>query len=180
MTDLRKKAHSGWRSFRARPVLSTAFDVLILIAVMVAVHAWQTRGLPVAETAPARPLLTLDGDLAQSSVQPGAVGVVYFFAPWCHVCRASMGNLDELLEDGSVAWASAIALDYENAAAVEQFVDDVGITMPVLLGQGQEIRDWGIRGYPTYFVIDSTGRINSRSVGYSTALGLRFRIWWAD
>ena len=165
---------------RARPVLATLFDILLLIGVMVAIHAWQTRDLPVSEPAPARPLFTLDGESLELPVEEGQVGVVYFFAPWCHVCRASMGNLDELLADGQVAWASAIALDYENTAQVQQFVDDLGIAMPVFLGAGPEIVNWKIRGYPTYFVIDANGRIDSSSVGYSTGLGLRFRVWWAE
>jgi len=169
-----------WQEFRSRPVLSTLFDAIVLVGVMVAIHAWQTRDLPLAEPAPARPLLTLEGVAAQSPIHEGEVGVVYFFAPWCHVCRASMGNLDDLVADGNVAWASAIALDYEDTRSVENFVEEVGISFPVLMGQGQEVIDWGIRGYPTYFVIGSNGQIASRSVGYSTSLGLRFRLWWAD
>ena len=174
------KIGTSWRKFRSRPVLSTIFDVALIIGLMFSIHAWQTRELPVNEPAPARPLLTLAGDSIQSPIQHGEVGVVYFFAPWCHVCRASMDNLDQLLADENVAWASAIALDYSSTAAVQQFVDELGISMPVLMGQGQEARDWKIRGFPTYFVIDSKGQINSSSVGYSTSLGLRFRIWWAD
>lgn len=152
-----------------------------MVGLMVAIHAWQTRGLPIEEPAPVRPLFTLDGAGPQIPVVPGEVGVVYFFAPWCHVCRASMGNLDELLANGKVDWASAIALDFENTTQVQQFVDEVGIdAMPVFLGGGEEVANWKIRAYPTYFVLDSNGRIESSSVGYSTSLGLRFRTWWAE
>lgn len=179
-TSMYEKLRAGWLGLRARPVPALVFDVFVIAGIMFAIHAWQTRDLPLDEPAPARILQSLDGTSAQSPVEPGAVGVVYFFAPWCRICRASMGNLDELVADGTVAWASAVALDYESTQAVEQFVDDVGISMPVLLGQGQEVSDWAIRAFPTYFVIDSDGRIVSSSVGYSTGLGLRFRVWWAE
>jgi thioredoxin-related protein len=36
---------------------------------------------------------------------------------------------------------------------------------------------WQIRGFPTYFVIDGDGKIVSRSVGYSTKIGLQIRAW---
>jgi hypothetical protein len=39
--------------------------------------------------------------------------------------------------------------------------------------------DWSVRVFPTYYVIDSDGRIDSRSVGYSTWLGMRVRAWLA-
>jgi hypothetical protein len=31
-----------------------------------------------------------------------------------------------------------------------------------------------VRGYPTYYVIDSSGRIAGRDVGFTTVAGL----WW--
>ena len=150
-----RRIKRAWVQLRTSPVLATLFDILLLAAVMFAIHAWQTRDLPVSEPAPARPLFTLDGETLKMPVEEGSVGVVYFFAPWCHVCRASMGNLEDLLEGGQVDWSSAIALDYENTAQVQQFVDQLGITMPVFLGAGPEIANWKIRGYPTYFVINS-------------------------
>ena len=171
---------SGWRKLRTRPVLSTVFDVCAIIVLMVAIHAWQTRDLPEGEPAPARGLFTLDGQSIESPIAMGEVGVVYFFAPWCNVCRASMGNLNDLVSEGKVAWASAIALDFSSTSEVQQFVDDLGITMPVFLGAAQEIDNWNIRGYPTYFVINESGQIDSSSVGYSTEAGLRFRVWWAE
>ena len=168
-----------WKALRKRKALSLAFDVGAIVLVMLAIHAWQTRGMPFDEPAPAAELMVLGGSVPQSSVEPGAVGVVYFFAPWCKICHASIGHLDELVSEGSVAWAHAIALDYPALTDVQKFVDDTQLEMPVLLGNHQEIRDWNIRAFPTYFVIDEEGRIASRSVGYSTKIGLRARTWLA-
>lgn len=173
------KVFAGWRRLRARPALGLLVDVLAIAAVMLAIHAWQTRDLPDVQPFPARPLISLDGSSVQSPVESGEVGVVYFFAPWCNVCRSSIGNLDQLVADGKVSWASAVALDYADRAAVAEFVSHTGISLPVLLGDRQDASDWAIKAFPTYFVIDPEGRIAGRSVGYSTELGLRFRIWSA-
>ena len=53
-------------------------------------------------------------------------------------------------------------------------------TLPVLLGNAETGTAWQVRAYPTYFVIDEDGAIASRSVGYSTYLGLKTRTWMAQ
>ena len=103
--------------------------------------------------------------------------MVYFFAPWCFYCKTSIDNLDDLVDSGAVAWGTAVALDYESAAEVAEFVADTGISLPVLMGDGRTAAGWSVRGFPTYYVIDAEGRIHSRSVGYSTKLGMRWRAW---
>lgn len=190
---------AAWKKFRSHYWLALSFDLACLLAVMWSIHAWQTRDLPIGDMArPTRlPLLALDESdfrpsqsgsaVAQAheqelaaAIQPGSAGVVYFFAPWCGVCRHSIGNLDQQVLDGSIDWATAIALDYGSVPEVVEFVESTGIEMPVLLGNGQTATDWEIRGFPTYFVIDANGAISSRSVGYSTSLGLRLRTWLAQ
>ena len=105
---------------------------------------------------------------------------MYFFAPWCFYCRTSIGNLQDLVTDGRVRWGTAVALDYGGIAEVQAFIDETGVTLPVLMGTGQTAADWKIRGFPTYYVIDAQGEIHSRSVGYSTLAGMWFRNWLAQ
>ena len=139
---------------------------------LLAVHAWQTRNLPVDEPAPGTVLALLDGSGVANAVQTGETGIVYFFAPWCFYCKSSISNLDDLVAGGSVAWGTVVALDYGSVDEVQAFIDETGVSLPVLMGTGQTAADWSIRGFPTYYVIDGEGRITSRSVGYSTWLGM--------
>jgi thiol-disulfide isomerase/thioredoxin len=168
-----------WQRLRARFWASLVFDVLLIAAAFYAVHAWQTRDLPIDRPAPATVLSLLDGGAAQSAIREGEAGIVYFFAPWCRVCRASIDNLDDLVADGRIAWATTVALDYADAAEVRAFIERTGVTLPVLMGDAETAADWSIRGFPTYYVIDAEGRIHSRSVGYSTWVGMWFRAWRA-
>jgi len=163
---------AAWRSLRSRYWLALAFDVAAIGVVFLAVHAWQTRDLPVNEAAPFTHLAQLDGSGSRNAVATGQVGIVYFFAPWCRVCRVSIGNLDDLVAGGSVAWGTLVALDYADADEVREFVDRTSVTLPVLLGDAGTARAWSIQAFPTYYVIDADGRIHSRSVGYSSALGM--------
>jgi thiol-disulfide isomerase/thioredoxin len=169
----------AWRRLRGHFWASLAFDAAVLVAVMLGLHAWQTRDLPVDEPAPATVLALLGSGEPASATTRGEAGVVYFFAPWCGICRHSIDNLDSLRADGAVAWASAVALDYGSPSEVREFVAETGIELPVLMGDAATARDWSVRAFPTYYVIDAEGRIVSRSVGYSTALGMRWRAWRA-
>jgi len=164
-----------WQHFRANTWRALAFDVAAMLLVFWAVHTWQTRELPIDLPAPATRLPALAEAGLQDAVRPGQLGIVYFFAPWCRVCRISIGNLDSLVASGVVDWGVTIALDYASAEEVADFVAETGVTVPVLLGDAGTIADWSIAAFPTYYVIDAGGNIHSRAVGYSTWLGMRWR-----
>jgi thiol-disulfide isomerase/thioredoxin len=176
MFDLLKSIWSRWRQ---KFWLSLGVDVLIIVTLMWGIHLWQTRDLLHQQLAPDTQLTRLFSSDSANIIGGHQVGVVYFFAPWCGYCRHSIGNLDGLLAGNSVAWATAVALDYGDENEVKQFVNQTGISLPVLMGKNSTAADWGVRAFPTYFVVDSTGEIVSRSVGYSTTLGLKARIFMA-
>lgn len=155
------------------------FDAVLIVGVFFAVHSWQTRDLPIDEPAPATVLALLDGSGIQAAVEEGETGIVYFFAPWCFYCKTSIGNVDELVADGRIAWATVVALDYSDTREVQDFINKSGVSLPVLMGNPATASDWSVRAFPTYYVIDAQGRISSRSVGYSTLAGMWFRSWMA-
>ncbi|MGD2130735.1 MAG: TlpA disulfide reductase family protein [Lysobacterales bacterium] len=169
---------AAWRRLREHSWLALAFDVVVILVVFAVVHAWQARNLPLEEPAPTTVLPLLTGGSA-GAVVPGKPGIVYFFAPWCRICRMSIGNLDELVANGTLPWGRVIALDYGDTAEVRAFVNQLDLSLPVLMGNRQTAEDWSISAFPTYFVVDGEGRIQSRSVGYSTSLGMRARAWMA-
>ena len=170
---------SGWRRLRQNFWLSLVLDASLILAVMLAIHAWQVRDLAGGVQAPPTVLTTLHDGRMRNAMQAGQPGVVYFFAPWCGYCRHSIGNLDELVDAGTIAWATVVALDYSSRGEVDEFIRDTGVSLPVLLGGQRTAADWGVRAFPSYFVIDENGLISSRSVGYSTRLGLRLRAMMA-
>jgi len=174
-----KSLKEHWQRFRSRFWLSLAFDVIVLLTIFLLINTWQTRDLPVDEPAPETILALLDGSGLQSAVIPGEAGIVYFFAPWCFYCRSSIDNLQDLIREGYVNWGTVVALDYGDAGEVQTFIDETGVSLPVLMGNAGTARDWHIRAFPTYYVIDAEGRISSRSVGYSTGLGMLIRNWMA-
>ncbi len=172
-----KKLKSAWQLLRRNFWGSLAFDVFLIVVAFSMVSMWQTRNLPDAEHTPTLEAFWLDDMKADNVMVSGEVGVVYFFAPWCFYCRNSIGNLDRLVKSGKLAWARVVALEYGDLDEVREFIKETGVDLPVLLGNQQTTRDWQIRAFPTYFVIDKDGQITSRSVGYSTSIGLQTRVW---
>jgi thiol-disulfide isomerase/thioredoxin len=171
------KLQKAWKALRGNFWGALAFDVALMITAFVLISMWQTRNLPDDEHTPPLELAWLDDMRADTVMVSGETGVVYFFAPWCFYCRKSIDNLDELVSSGQLAWARVVALEYGSLDEVREFIDETGVHLPVLLGGPQTTKDWQIRGFPTYFVIDGDGKIASRSVGYSTKIGLQVRAW---
>ena len=164
--------------------LFLAAELAIVVALVVALHAWRTRDLlPTDErtAAPAFELPLLDGGTVRSADLAGRPTVLYFFAPWCTVCAASAHQLrwfSRLASDR--AGVLLIALDWQSAREVEDYVARHGLGLPVALGDASMAATWRIRGYPTYYVLDSERRIAAVDVGVSTVPGLLLRTLGAD
>ncbi|URQ91453.1 TlpA family protein disulfide reductase [Pseudoalteromonas sp. SCSIO 43101] len=158
--------------------ISVLKNVVLMAVVVYAVTAFQQRNLLSTDKTPAPyfNLATLNDPTERMTIAQlqGKQTVVYFFAPWCSICRYSMPNLEKSHQQGKLN-AIAIALDYQNIAEVKQFTDSLELTMPVLLGSKSTGQDYKISAYPTYYVIDEQLAITARSMGYSTELGLRMR-----
>lgn len=127
-------------------------------------------------TAPAYTLNNLESQPFTDKSFIGKPTLIYFWAPWCTVCKLSMPNLQDYFEANKESVnVVAIALSYESVLEVEEFVRDKQFTFPVLLGSNQVAQDYKISAFPTYYLLDSEGSVVSKSMGYSTELGMMFR-----
>jgi peroxiredoxin len=105
----------------------------------------------------------------------GKTTVIYFFAPWCQVCHASIGNLQTIFQNNEHVDVIAVALDYTSSNEVMNFTKKHQLTFPVALGNTKTKQTFAITGYPSYYVLDENNVITAKSMGYSSQLGLYFR-----
>ncbi len=143
--------------------------------------SYQSRNMLAADgqIAPELRGTTLSGrpyDLKDAAARPV---LVYFFAPWCRICAASAGNLNRLRRwrDPGEIEIVAVALDWDTAAEVRDYVDRHELNVTVLLGDAKVARLWQIYAFPSYYVLNSDHRIVRRDIGYSSQLGLWIRAW---
>ncbi len=103
--------------------------------------------------------------------------LVYFWASWCPICSAMQGSIANLARDVPMV---TIALQSGDAAAVAAHLAAAQLAIPTLVDDSGALgRAYGIRGVPAVFIIDGDGRIRFATVGYSTELGIRARLWLA-
>jgi thiol-disulfide isomerase/thioredoxin len=156
-----------------------ALELAVVIVIVAGVQAWRARDLLPADErtpAPALELRDLDGRHWTTASLIGRPAVIYFFAPWCSVCAASAPQLRWFHRwRGDEVSVLLVGLDWSSQEELREYATSHAIPMPVLAGGAGTGASWRVRGYPTYYVMDSQGRIAARDVGFTTAIGLWFR-----
>ena len=156
-----------------------ALEALVLVLVVAGIQAWRARDLLPADQRTAAPdfdLLDLQGQRWSSRDLAGRPAVIYFFAPWCGVCAASSPQLRWFHRwRGDDVQVVLVGLDYAAPDELRAYAARHELTMPVLAGDPATGSAYRIRGYPSYYVIDSQGRIARRDMGLTTVAGLWLR-----
>ncbi|WDE01885.1 TlpA family protein disulfide reductase [Thalassomonas actiniarum] len=130
------------------------------------------RSTELSEQAPVLPTL-MDETISLKS--QGKKTVLYFFAPWCTICHASISNLQSIYQDNDDLDVIAVALDYANAQEIAEFSAQHRLDFPIALGNEQVKAQFKVQGYPSYYVIDEQNMITAKSMGYSSEIGLYLR-----
>jgi len=101
--------------------------------------------------------------------------VIYFFAPWCQICHASIDNLQSVFQRNQQLNVIAVALDFMDQEEVEKFVAKHQLTFPIAYGNEEVKQAYKIAAYPSYYVINEQNIVIAKSMGYSTEIGLYLR-----
>lgn len=143
---------------------------LIAFFIISAVVNWFQAPKPRGEKIQSLELVTLDGKPYPLNTAGGKKTVLYFFAPWCTVCKASIDALNMFAGSEKVQ-AVAIGLDYENRGELAGFQNR--LDAPVLAGSANLARRFSIDRYPTVYILNGDGSVAHTMVGYAS----RFGIW---
>ncbi|MEJ2454454.1 MAG: protein disulfide oxidoreductase [Candidatus Thiodiazotropha sp.] len=169
---------SDRKSNNAKRVRRWLIEGLLFLLLLYLIHLWQTREA-VHGSAPALDAQLLTGDPYSLEQQAGRrPTLVYFWATWCPVCGLTTGNVSELAKDHHVI---TVAMQSGETEAVRQHLRKNALQFPVIPDpEGELAKRWGVRGVPTFYVLDAQNRIRFVSVGYTSKLGLLTRLWLAD
>ncbi|AKF06568.1 redoxin domain-containing protein [Sandaracinus amylolyticus] len=152
-------------------------EALVVIAILVAVRAWQTRDLP-SGPAPALDARDLAGTPVSLEDLERPV-IVHFMASWCGVCRAEEPNVAAVARDHDVIAIATTSGSPDEVRAWIESETELDATRIVADPRGTLAQRWGVRAFPTSFYVDREGDIRHVEVGYTTELGMRARVWLA-
>ncbi len=155
----------------------------LLLAVWLGAQLWQTRAVP-SGPAPAfsLPAVSVQAgrqlSLAQwQAAHPGRPVALNFWSESCPICKLQQANVSSVGEDWPLL---TIALQSGEVDEVRQTLGRRGLNWPTVVDSwGELTRRYGIGAVPAFVVIDAHGQIRGVSVGYTSELGMRARLWWA-
>lgn len=163
-------------SHRPRRLAGLVRDAALVVLVVLAVRAFHLRDAK-SGRAPAFVAQDVAGTPVRVPSADRQPTLVYFWATWCGTCSAMRGNISALADAERVV---SIASRSGARAQVAAFARAQGLDYPVVADeQDRLMRAYGVRAFPTAFVVDAAGDIRHVEVGYTTELGLRARMWLA-
>jgi len=110
------------------------------------------------ETAPDFRLETLDGQVVTLSDFQGKPVMLNFWASWCGPCQMEIPYMVTAYTDVDDQFEIVAVNIQESSDDVQEFVDSVGMTFPVLLDSDASVAmGYSIRGIPTSYFLDSDG-----------------------
>jgi len=151
-------------------------ELLLLLVVVAGLEAFLTRDA-VSGKAPQIEGVTIGGESFALSALQGRPAVVHFWATWCPVCKLEQGMIDSLAKETPMI---TIAMQSGEAQEVLAYLREEGVDYPVLNDPlGILARRYGVSGVPASFVLDGKGEVRFVTRGYTSGLGMRFRLWLA-
>ncbi len=156
-------------------------EALFFLAIFLAIQAWQKRAV-VTGPAPEIAGSSVDGTALSLSgwraAHPDRAMALYFWAEWCPICKGVAGSVDAVGEDWPVL---TVAMQSGTATEVAAYLRGQGRNWPTLLDpDGLLAAAYGLRGVPAFIVLDRNGAIRFAEIGYTSEIGMRLRLWWAN
>jgi peroxiredoxin len=137
------------------------------------VGASSGTGVAAGMRPPAFELPDLHGNQVTLADYAGKIVVLDLWATWCPPCRQEIPFLVALYEEhkdeGLVV--VGVGLDDGGAGVLRPFVEQNGVTYPILVGNRDVGQAYRLQGIPTTFILDRDGRIAARHVGFNAEIG---------
>lgn len=116
--------------------------------------------------APDFQLQSLNGEALRLSDFRGRPVMINFWATWCGPCQLEMPLIQKYYEMHSPDLVVLAVNNDEPRASVQEFVDKMKLTFPILLDPGARVEDqYRVRAFPTSLFINREGLIRYQHIG---------------
>lgn len=170
------------RATRARAWGSLALATALIVVggtkisnTMNALRVWE--GVP----GPAYALTTLAGDELTSADLLGKRVALNFWATWCGPCQMEVPELNRLFKEHGDADVLVIGISSEPPETIREFLAKTPVDYPIVSMANEALPSpySDVFAYPTTFVVDRNGIIQTVRAGYVMAAELQQMIWEA-
>jgi len=104
--------------------------------------------------------------------------LVHFWATWCPTCKVEASNIQTISKSYEVL---TIAVKSGTKKEIKEYLNENSYTFNVVDDNSAFIaNEFNIAAYPTTFIYDKDKNLIFSEVGYTSTLGLWFRMWWAS
>jgi len=160
--------------------VKNSLTVLVFLAIYLILRSFM-QGEVIHGQAPTMKVQTITGktlDL-QALNQQGKPVLVHIWATWCPICDLSKGGVESIAKDYAVInIATQSGSDAELLAFAK--ANEMNPDLIVNDQQGKWMQTFGAKAVPADFIVAPNGEITFVEVGFTTAWGLRLRLWWAQ
>lgn len=159
---------------RIKKFLLTGLSYLVIFFVLSQAISWWKSRDAMSGNLSAFNVELMDGSRFLISEFSGEPVLFHFWATWCPVCDLQKGSVESIAEDYPVVSIAS----WSETEEVKNYMQQNGLSFPVMLDEdGQLARSYGLKGVPASFILSPSGEIKFVESGYTTELGLRFRLW---
>ena len=161
-------------SSKTRSLLGWIPVILLIVALQ-----WFTgKDMPQGGKAPDLQGVMIDGHPYPGLYRLPKPALIYFWASWCGICRMMQSTVADIAGDVPVM---TVAFQSGNRATVSEYMHKNGFEVPAIVDEDGTLgQAYGIRGVPALFFLDGAGHIRHVSMGYTTWIGIRLRLWLAS
>ncbi len=153
--------------------LATPFPVVSTVAAVEPSTQDVQYGVEIGQPPPEFTLMSLDGNEVSLADYRGQPVLINFWASWCPPCRLEMPDLVKAYEAHQDKGFVVLAIDLtfqDSIADVETFVEEFGMTFPVLLDQDGVVTNeqYRLLGLPMSVFVNREGIVTRLHIGAMT------------
>lgn len=124
-------------------------------------------------------LLTLNTiENKQYTIDASKPVLIHFWATWCPTCKVEASNIETISKSFQVI---TIAVKSGTNTEIQNYLEENEFSYITVNDTNAFLaQEFNIAAYPTTFIYDKNQELVFSEVGYTSTLGLWFRMWWAS